>query len=48
MIENPNYSPDYCYECSEYGDDYYMDEDKNGELVCMCPECPFSEFWEDE
>ena len=28
---------DYCYECSGYGDDYYMDED--GELVCRCPEC---------
>lgn len=27
---------DYCYECSCYGDDYYMDED--GELVCRCPE----------
>lgn len=28
---------DYCYECSGYGDDYYMNED--GELVCRCPEC---------
>lgn len=26
--ENPY---DYCYECSGYGDDYYMDKD--GELI---------------
>lgn len=46
MAEDPNYDPDYCYECSGYGDDYYVGED--GELVCRRPECPFSEFWEDE
>lgn len=28
MAENPNYDPDYCYECSGYGDNYY--EDENG------------------
>lgn len=46
MAENSSYDPDYCYECSSYGDNYYEDED--GELVCRCPECQFSEFWEDE
>lgn len=46
MLDNPNYDPDYCYECSGYGDNYYKDED--GELVCRCPECPFNEFGEDE
>lgn len=24
MTENPNYDPDYCYECGGYGDDYYQ------------------------
>ena len=28
---------EYCYECSGYGNDYYVDE--NGELVCYCSEC---------
>lgn len=37
---------DYCYECSGYGDDYYVDED--GELVCRCPECPMNpNSWDD-
>ena len=31
---------DYCYECTGYGDDYYIDDD--GELVCACMECPFN------
>lgn len=26
-----------CYECSGYGDDYYIDDD--GELVSACSEC---------
>ena len=26
-----------CYECTGYGDDYYIDD--NGELTCSCPEC---------
>ena len=30
---------DICYECTGYGDDYYIDED--GELQCRCFECPF-------
>lgn len=39
-------SYDYCYECSGYGDDYYMDED--GELVCRCPECSMNpNSWDD-
>ena len=29
---------DYCYECTGYGDDYYVNED--GDWVCYCPECP--------
>ena len=34
------YDYDYCYECSGYGDDYYVDDD--GELQCRCKTCPFS------
>lgn len=33
-----NEEADYCYECTGYGDNYYMDE--NGNWVCYCPECP--------
>ena len=36
---------DYCYECGDHGDDYYIDD--NGELVGRCPECPFND-WEDD
>lgn len=36
----------YCYECTGYGDDYYVDDD--GELVCRCPECPFNPFRDDD
>lgn len=39
---------DYCYECTGYGDDYYIDEE--GELICRCPECllnPISyDYWD--
>lgn len=28
---------DICYECTGYGDDYYIDED--GDLVCACSTC---------
>ena len=31
---------DYCYECRDYGNDYYVDDE--GELVCRCPECLFN------
>lgn len=33
---------DYCYECSVYGDDYYINDD--GELVSSCIECPFNDL----
>lgn len=39
------YDHDYCYECSGYGDDYYVDDD--GELQCRCETCPFNN-WNDE
>lgn len=29
---------DYCYECSGYGDDYFVNEE--GELESYCPKCP--------
>lgn len=32
---------DICYECSGYGDDYYINED--GELVSACLTCPFGQ-----
>lgn len=28
-----------CYECTGYGDDYYLDE--QGEWVSACDDCPF-------
>ena len=28
---------DICYECTAYGDNYYIDD--KGELVCACDEC---------
>lgn len=28
---------DYCYECTGYGDDYYVDD--NSELVSACDDC---------
>lgn len=31
---------DICYECTGYGDDYYMDDD--GNLVSACSDCPFN------
>ena len=37
---------DYCYECTGYGDDYYIDDD--GELVLRCPECPYGESEEED
>ena len=39
-MNNPLYDPDYCYECSGYGDDTYIDD--NGELQFRCPKCPFN------
>lgn len=42
MDEDEDYfdNYDYCYECGAYGDDYEFDE--NGEMIWMCPECPFN------
>lgn len=31
---------DRCYECTGYGDDYYLDE--HGEWVSACYDCPFN------
>lgn len=31
---------DRCYECTGYGDDYYLDD--NGEWVSACDECPYN------
>lgn len=31
---------DYCYGCTGYGDEYYYNED--GELVCLCDNCPYN------
>lgn len=36
-LQKPAYD-DICYECTGYGDDYYLDGD--GELVCACDDCP--------
>ena len=37
---------DYCYECTGYGDDYYVDDD--GELACRCFTCTMNpNNWED-
>lgn len=35
-----------CYECTGYGDDYYLDE--NGEMVSACFDCPFYEKDEED
>ena len=37
---------DYCYECTGYGDDYYIDDD--GELVKFCDKCPFNDLNDEE
>ncbi len=37
---------DYCYECTGYGDDYYINED--GELVCRCDECHYNDSNRDD
>lgn len=40
------YDYDYCYECSAYGDDCYIDE--SGDLVSVCEDCPRNETnWEE-
>lgn len=42
MNDFDDYYEDHCYECTGYGDDYYVDDD--GELVCACDECCFNEY----
>lgn len=37
---------DWCYECSDNGDDFYTDE--NGEQVWRCLNCPFDPLKDDE
>ena len=37
---------DWCYECSDNGDDFYTDE--NGEQVWRCLDCPFDPLKDDE
>lgn len=38
---------DKCYECTGYGDDYYVNED--GDLVSACTDCPYNgvDDWDD-
>lgn len=40
-----DYRADRCYECTGYGDDYYIDED--GNLVNACGDCPYSKEFEE-
>ena len=37
---------DKCYECTGYGDDYYLDDD--GNLISACEGCPYNrkDEWE--
>lgn len=37
---------DKCYECTGYGDDYYLDDD--GNLISACEDCPYNrkDEWE--
>lgn len=37
---------DRCYECTGYGDDYYLNED--GEMVSNCTNCPWNSANDDE
>ena len=37
---------DPCNKCSEYGGDYYRDE--NGEIICRCLECPDGPYQDQE
>ena len=41
---------DWCYECTGYGDDYFLNDE--GELESACPTCPHNLFgqlddWDD-
>ena len=35
---------DYCYECSGYGDNYYVDE--YGDFICACDNCLYNRFYD--
>lgn len=37
---------DYCYECTGYGDDYFINDE--GELECRCPTCPLNPMWDED
>lgn len=45
-MDNPIYDADYCYECTGYGDDYYINDD--GEMICRCSECEHAPYYEDD
>lgn len=45
------YEEDHCYECTGYGDDYFINDE--GELESACPTCPYNQFgidkdWDDD
>lgn len=44
---NPMYDPDYCYECSGYGDDWYYSAEID-DLVCACDNCPFCKYYDED
>ena len=45
MSEYDDY--DVCYECSGYGDNYFINDD--GELECYCLQCVMnSNEWDDD
>lgn len=37
---------DVCYECTGYGDDYFVNDE--GELEPFCPLCPYNDAGRDE
>lgn len=39
-------SMDDCYECTGYGDDYFVNDE--GELECYCSQCPFNLIFDDD
>ena len=45
-MTNNYHDADHCYECTGYGDDYYIDDD--GELVSACKDCLYDEDLEED
>ena len=41
-----DWNMDYCYECTAYGNDYYIN--KFGELIPACEDCPFNPLNQEE